>query len=52
MSDKETDEKKGFFSGFMKGKESKCGCGCCGGIRIVPKESSTEKTDTIKEEDS
>lgn len=52
MSEKETDGKKGFFSGFMKGKESKCGCGCCGGIRIVPKESSAEKEGPVKEEES
>lgn len=36
----------------MKGNESKSGCGCCGGIKIVPKESSTEKKDPVKEEDS
>ncbi|EHQ36355.1 hypothetical protein [Methanoplanus limicola] len=53
MSDeKETNEKKGFFSRFMKGEGNECGCGCCGGIKIVPKESSTEKEDSVKEEES
>ena len=40
---KMSDEKKGFFSRFMKKKESECGCSCCGGIRIVSKEKTAEE---------
>ena len=50
MSDeKEANEKKGFFSRFMKGKDCECACGCCSGIKIVPKaENAEEKTDSDK----
>ena len=50
MSDeKESNEKKGFLSRFLKAKDSECACGCCGGIKIVPKaENAEEKTDSDK----
>ena len=38
-----SDEKKGFFSRFMKKKENECGCSCCGGIKIVSKEKAPEE---------
>jgi hypothetical protein len=50
MNEKEEGRKKGFFSRIMKEKES--GCGCCGGIKIVPKDSSTEKKDPEKKKES
>jgi len=48
MSDeKESNEKKGFFSRFLKAKDNECACGCCGGIKIVPKaENAEDKTDS------
>ncbi|WP_207231400.1 hypothetical protein [Methanofollis fontis] len=46
LTEKECEKKKGGFLSRLRamgGKE--CECGCCGGVRIVPKEKKPEEKD-------
>jgi len=43
LTEKETDKKEGGFLSRLRsmGKQD-CGCGCCGGMKIVPKEKNPD----------
>ncbi len=47
LAEKDTEEKKGgFLSRLRSMSKQDCGCGCCGGMKIVPKEKKPDDEDS------